>query len=460
MGLAAAGLGAGYLLSRGPSSHPPPAFPVSFYPAGLASGTSFSVTFNGVKQSASSPAPAVFYAADGTYPWSATPPPGYTLSPSSGSVTVNDSKQTVTLEYSATVPPPTYSLDFTETGLPSGTLWTAILGGTSNEATAPSPVAFTEAAGTYPWSIPSPPGYSPAPASGSAQVPQTSGVPVAFSAVTPPPPSGSIQHVFVAYLENEPVASMASAAPYLWSLYQKYGQARNYYGLCHPSAPNYLGFACGASLQCGSDSCHPGGYDRTNLIDLIEDAGLDWIAYGENATVNCPDSDNGLFLCRHYPWTYFSDVLGSTSRCLKCVPIASILGDYPYTATPPAFTWLGLNADHDGHNASGGGIPTADQYMAQLVPKMMAQPWWANSILFITTDEDTKPTGYTASDGTVVSGGQVFTVAVSPFSVGKSYTPNATHYNLAASVMDILGLAGPMGEAATAAFPPMRSLYS
>lgn len=271
-------------------------------------------------------------------------------------------------------------------------------------------------------------------------------------AANPPTP---IKHVFVVYLENSSLSQTLTRAPYLRSLWDEYGKATKYYGVCYPSAPNYLAFACGKPLQCGSDSCHPGLYPEKNLVDLLEQRGLAYTLWAESATAECPAGNEGDFACRHYPWTYFKSVFG-TARCANLKPIADLVADFPYADTPPAFTWLGANVLNDGHNT---GIAYADRWAAKFFPKLMAQTWFADSILFVTTDTGRPRAGYSAG-GQSIEGGQVYTVAVSPFSKGKKHSADATHYNLAASVMEILGLPAPLGNAGTAAFPPLRSLWT
>jgi hypothetical protein len=104
----------------------------------------------------------------------------------------------------------------------------------------------------------------------------------------------TLEHVFVIYLENFDL-STALAEPYLKSLWDKYGKATNYFGVCYPSAPNYLAFAGGDAEQCGSDACNNGKYSTKNLGDLLEATGKTWIAYAESAPSNCPNGDSGDF---------------------------------------------------------------------------------------------------------------------------------------------------------------------
>ncbi len=78
-------------------------YAVTFTESGLASGTSWSVTFNGSTQS--STGTSIQYSVpNGTYSYTVGSVSGYTVSPSSGSVTVSGSAQSVSIVYSASSP--------------------------------------------------------------------------------------------------------------------------------------------------------------------------------------------------------------------------------------------------------------------------------------------------------------------------------------------------------------------
>ena len=129
-------------------------YPISFEESGLASGTDWAVTFNGSTSSSTGTAIG-FTAANGTYGFSVGPVPGYTASPNSGTVVVNGAARTVDIAFTVV----TYSVTFSEGGLPSGTAWAVTLAGTPNGSTGSS-IGFTEPNGTYSYSVGAIPGYT------------------------------------------------------------------------------------------------------------------------------------------------------------------------------------------------------------------------------------------------------------------------------------------------------------
>jgi subtilase family serine protease len=87
----------------GITTAPPPSptdYTVTFTESGLASGTSWSVTFNGTAQSSTGTS-IQFSVTNGSYSYTVGSVSGYTVSPSSGSVTVSGSAQSISIVYTA-----------------------------------------------------------------------------------------------------------------------------------------------------------------------------------------------------------------------------------------------------------------------------------------------------------------------------------------------------------------------
>ncbi len=161
-------------------------YAVTFMATGLPDGTSWSVTFGGTtlsNTSASGTVSNVFEVPNGTYAYSIATVAGYLPSgPVSGSITISGSGVTKTLGYTQA----TYSVEFLESGLASGTAWSVTLNGVP-ESSATSSIVFTEPNGTYGFTVGTVSGYlAPTPGSGNATVAgfgQT--VPISFTAAPP-----------------------------------------------------------------------------------------------------------------------------------------------------------------------------------------------------------------------------------------------------------------------------------
>jgi hypothetical protein len=98
---------------------------------------------------------------NGTYSWAvASESPGYTASPTNGTLAVSGSGVNVTVTFSPIVPTATnYTVNFTETGLPSGTNWSLYFS-TGEVTTNNSTVNFSVANGTYYYEALAPTGFA------------------------------------------------------------------------------------------------------------------------------------------------------------------------------------------------------------------------------------------------------------------------------------------------------------
>ena len=139
---------------------------MTFNENGLPGGTQWSATLDGNQQSSSSSSIVFNNIANGSHPWSVSSA-GFSPSQGSGTAMVSGNDTTVP---TITFTPVTYSVKFTESGLPSGTPWTVTLQGTPQSQTTPS-IVFQEANGSYSYSISTSDNrYSPSPASGMVTV--------------------------------------------------------------------------------------------------------------------------------------------------------------------------------------------------------------------------------------------------------------------------------------------------
>jgi len=125
-------------------------YTITFRETGLAFSTLWSVTLNGNTESSTSSL-ITFTIPKGTYSFTIGSVTGYTVSPSSGSLTVNGSNVNEAITFTP-VSVKTYSVTFTETGLPSGILWSVKLNGLTETSTNGT-IKFNETNGTYSYVI-------------------------------------------------------------------------------------------------------------------------------------------------------------------------------------------------------------------------------------------------------------------------------------------------------------------
>ena len=169
-----------------PIAPPPSTYTVTFTATGLTTGTSWSVTLNGVTQSGASSSIAFRGMVNGSYTFSVGTVSGYTASPAAGSMNVNGAD----LNQAITYAPSTYTVTFTETGLTAGTTWSVTLNGVTLTGASAS-IAFTAMLdGTYTFTVGAVSGYTVSPATGPVTVSDANLTQViVFTPITPPPPT-------------------------------------------------------------------------------------------------------------------------------------------------------------------------------------------------------------------------------------------------------------------------------
>jgi hypothetical protein len=279
-----------------------------------------------------------------------------------------------------------------------------------------------------------------------------------FMLSTPRPSSATngipvFSHVFQIVMENHEYSSVIgnSSAPYTNSLAQQYGLATNYYGIRHPSLPNYLAMIGGDTFGITSD-CTTCFVNATNLVDRLEGAGKSWKAYMESMPSPCFVGDSGQYVQRHNPFIYFDDIRTNTARCNKIVPFTQFTTDIQNNSLPN-YAWITPNLCNDTHDC---GVSTGDTWLKTWVPKILASPaWQQNGVLFITYDEGSSSAGCC----TYATGGHIVTLVISP--LGKAAYQSTVaydHYSLLHTVENAWGLSE-LGKTTCACSPPMSDFF-
>jgi hypothetical protein len=239
------------------------------------------------------------------------------------------------------------------------------------------------------------------------------------------PPSS--KHVFLIMMENK-VPDEALQGTYTASLASKYTLATNYHAITHPSLPNYLALTSGSTWGITDDEYHSlsGSED---LGSELTSAGVPWRAYMEDMTNGCFNSPYPYAL-KHNPFAFYG------GRCPSNVVDLSHL-DADLLGNTPNFVWITPDLCHDEHDCN---VGKGDQWLAEVVPKIMASAAWKDDgVLFVTWDEDDKASG----------SNRVPLVIVAPGLKERQTDVYYDHYSLLATIEDRLGVPR-LGEAAKA----------
>jgi phospholipase C len=268
------------------------------------------------------------------------------------------------------------------------------------------------------------------------------------------------QHIVEIMMENQSYGTIIGnpLAPNLNALANRYGLATNYFGVTHPSEPNYVAsvggsffgiqddnqFYCTAAIAATEPSswhCAGTTVDHTvsapNIADQLTASDKTWKGYfqslpeitgpviklGPDAngpyTFKSPSSFNALYASKHNPFINFT---GTQDALASMVPDTQLATDLAGN-TLPNFSLVVPNQCNDMHGTGGCGstplITLGDTYVAATVNKIMSSAVWrrgdTNNAIVITWDEDDfsdQGQPGTGCCGADPGGGQVVTIVI------------------------------------------------
>ena len=209
-----------------------------------------------------------------------------------------------------------------------------------------------------------------------------------------------LEHIFVIMMENHATNQIfgnTADAPYINALASKYAIATDYFGVTHPSLPNYLATIsgdfqgiwddckAGATVKCDPEEFMSGApyngqlltdqqvasasntahlFSDKTIVDQLEQHSLSWKAYMQSMpsvgytgeyypvdTVNGQSVPRKLYAQKHNPFEYFSSVTSSPARMQKIVPYTQFMTDLN-SRQVPNFAWISPDQCNDMHGLS------------------------------------------------------------------------------------------------------------
>ena len=247
------------------------------------------------------------------------------------------------------------------------------------------------------------------------------------AAAQAPVPVPAFRHVVVVVFENKEFASVMGStnAPTFNTMAERYATIAEYYGVSHPSLPNYLALVSGSTHGIHTD-CTTCVVSGKNLADTLEHARKTWKLYAEGlprAAFTGPF--RGGYAKKHAPFLYFRDVLRSKARRRRIVPFSTLRADLR-AGRLPDFSLLVPNLCHAMHDCP---VQTGDAWLGRQLPPLLALP---NTVVFVVFDE-----GATDAGG----GGHVPALALGTAVMpGSDFAGVTDHYGLLRTVEDAWSL--------------------
>ncbi len=265
------------------------------------------------------------------------------------------------------------------------------------------------------------------------------------------------QHVFIIMMENTGYKSLIgnSNAPWINFAAANYGLATSYFGVTHPSQPNYIAATSGSTNGVTSDNDTT--IDVPNIVDQLETHGKTWKAYMQsifadgNTNKLADSAGNQLYERKHDPFVSYTDVQTNPAHMANIVDFSQFSTDLANNRVPD-YSWISPDQCHDMHGRGGGGssdscdfsneqllIATGDAFLKNTVGAIMnSNAWTGNSVIFITWDESDFPFNDTSGCcDAVPGGGHVVTLVIS-HSDNSARTSNVAynHYSMLDTIED------------------------
>lgn len=313
------------------------------------------------------------------------------------------------------------------------------------------------------------------------------------------------RHIFLIVLENHNYDKQIIGnpyAPHINHLAQTYGLATHYYGITHPSEPNYVAMIGGNYFGIQDDAAYTstaGGVDHTidqpSLAEQLTAAGLTWKAYQQSLPYpgylgTAYPVDDPLYASKHNPFLNFASVQHESRAALRreIVPVGRLAADLRHDSVP-SFSFITPDLCHDMHggasecpyanNANDPNDPnnnklvqTGDNYVQHLVRLIMRSTTWTegNNAIVITWDENdnfdnpNSPDSYSGCCDANPGGGHVVTIVIGNHvnygSGGITDSAPYNHYALLRTIQAAFGLGCLQHTCDTANVPLMTPLFA
>ncbi len=294
----------------------------------------------------------------------------------------------------------------------------------------------------------------------------------------------NFDHVFIIMMENTGYNALIgnSNAPFTNAAVSRYGLANNYFGVTHPSQPNYIAATSGSTNGVADDNDTT--IDVPNIVDQLDGKHKSWKAYMQSYSLCLTPLDhscgNQLYERKHNPFISYQDVQSNAVRISNIVDFSQFSTDLA-SGHVADYVWISPDQCHDMHGRGATPadpcdysqiqalIATGDAFVRDTVHAIThSKAWRGNSVIFITWDESDYTgdgfNGFGDDSGCCDSvvgqgGGHVVAITISSHS-DDSRVSNVTynHQSMLATIQDGWGLGCLAFTCDTANVQPMKDL--
>jgi phosphatidylinositol-3-phosphatase len=205
------------------------------------------------------------------------------------------------------------------------------------------------------------------------------------SASAAQPKVPAFDRIIVVFFENKesPRVLGHPEAPTFTAYVKRYANITRYYGVTHPSLPNYIAFVSG-STQGITDNCTSCIVKAKSLADTIEASGRTWKTYAEGLPYpGFVGAVNGRYAKKHNPFVYFRNIAASpVRRRTRIVPFTHFARDLRANRLPN-FSLIIPDMCNSMHDCD---VSVGDRWLQRLLRGLVRLP---NTAIFVLFDEGT-----------------------------------------------------------------------
>jgi hypothetical protein len=240
-------------------------------------------------------------------------------------------------------------------------------------------------------------------------------------------PVPSFDHIVVIVFENKESPSVLGnrAAPTFNAYGRRYARLTRYYGVTHPSLPNYLALVSG-STQGITTNCTDCVVEAQSLADTIEASGRTWKTYAEGLPApGFLGPFKGRYAKKHNPFAYFRGIAEDPARRARIMPLSQLGRDVRAGALP-SFSLVVPDLCHSMHDCS---VAVGDTWLRSQIGKFLKL---TNTVVFVVFDEGST---------TVRGGGHTAALALGKaVRSGSRFTAVTGHYGILRTIEQAWGL--------------------